>query len=91
MWVFTTPWWTSEAITWVFIASSVWKLAVNNSNTGMTGLTLKTRRILLMSDFQAAIVSLSFFAWRSRKAAFLPLCLMILLWISATVLRPRSF
>jgi len=52
--------------------------------------TLKTWRILLRSNFQAAIVSLSFFACTSRETAFRPLRLMTFLWIPATVLRSRA-
>ena len=52
--------------------------------------TLKMTRILLSSDFQAAMVSLSFLAWKSREAALRPLCLMTLFCISATVLGPRA-
>jgi len=48
--------------------------------------TLKTKRILLSSEFQATMVSLSFLAWKSREAALRPLCLMTLFCISATVL-----
>jgi len=51
--------------------------------------TLKTTRILLSSDFQAAMISLSFLAWKSREAALQPLCLMTLFCISATVLGTR--
>ena len=48
--------------------------------------TLKTMRILLSSDFQVVMVSLSFRAWKSREAALRPLCLVTLFCISATVL-----
>ena len=48
--------------------------------------TLNTRSILSRSNFQAVIVSLSFFALRSRETAFRSLCLITFLWISATVL-----
>lgn len=64
---------------------------VSNSHTEVTGRTLKTWRILLSSNFQAVIASLSFFAWISREAGLLPLCLMTFLWISATVLYSRLF
>ena len=53
----------------------------------MNNRTLKTWRILWRSNFQAAIVSLSFFACTSRETAFRPLRLMIFLCIPATVLR----
>jgi len=49
--------------------------------------TLKTTRILLRSTFQPAIVSLSFLACTNRMTLCLPLCLMTLFCISATVLR----
>jgi len=52
--------------------------------------TLKMMRILLSSDFQAAMVSLSFLAWKSREAGLRPLCLMTLFCISATVLGSRA-
>jgi len=41
----------------------------------------------LRSNLQAAICSLSFFAWRRREISFRLPCLMSLLWISATALR----
>jgi hypothetical protein len=63
---------------------------VKGSHATTTELTLKTRRILLRSDFQPMIVSLSFFAWRSRETTFCLPFLMISLWISANVLRPRA-
>jgi len=44
-----------------------------------TGRTLKIWRILLRSNFQATMVSLSFLAWKSREAKFLPLFLMTFL------------
>jgi hypothetical protein len=53
-------------------------------------LTLKTRRILLRSDFQVAITSLSFFACKSRETTFRLPFLTIPLWISANLLRPRA-
>jgi hypothetical protein len=53
-------------------------------------LTLKTRRILPRSDFQVAMVSLSFFACKSRETAFRFPNLMIFPWISASVLPPRA-
>ena len=49
--------------------------------------TLNTRRILLRSTLQVAIVSLSFFAWKIRVTMFRLPCLMTFRWISATVLR----
>jgi len=52
--------------------------------------TLKMMRILLSSDFQAAMVSLSFLAWKSREAALRLLCLMTLFCISTTVLGSRA-
>jgi len=52
----------SETATCVFIASSVWEYRVSNSHTKATEHTLKILRILTRSDFQAAILSLSFFA-----------------------------
>ena len=52
--------------------------------------TLKTCRILLRSDFQAPIFSLSPVAWKTRETAFRLPCLMTFLWISATVLRSRT-
>jgi len=51
--------------------------------------TLKTTRILLSSDFQAAMISLSFLAWKSREVALRPLCSMTLFCISAMVLGAR--
>jgi len=52
--------------------------------------TLNTWRILLRSNFQVAIVSLSFFAWKCRETTFrLPRSTM-LLRISATALRLRA-
>ena len=56
----------------------------------MTERTLKTWRILPSSNFQPAIVSLSFFARRSRETTFRLLCLLTFLWISPTVLRSRE-
>ena len=53
--------------------------------------TLNIWRIPLRPNFQAAMVSLSFFAWKSRETEFLPLFLMTLLWIPATVLRLRTW
>ena len=70
----------------VFIESSVWKWMVSYKHTDVTGRTLKIWRVWLRSDFQAAIVSLSFFACKSRETLFRLLCLITLLWISATVL-----
>jgi len=64
---------------------------ISERQGGPTGRTLKIWRILLRSTFQVAMVSLSFFAWKSRKAEFLPLCSMTFLWISATVLRLRTW
>jgi len=52
--------------------------------------TLKTLRILFRSNFQEAIVSLSFFAWKRRDTVFRLLCLMAILWILATVLQLRT-
>jgi len=52
--------------------------------------TLKTWRILLRSDFQATIFSLSSLARKSRETALRPLCLMTFFCISATVLRMRA-
>jgi len=49
--------------------------------------TLKTSRILVRSDFQAVIFSLSFFAWRCRETTFRLPCLTIPVWIAATALR----
>ena len=40
----------------------------------------------MRSNLQAAILSLSFFAWRCRETTFRPPCLMILLWIAPTAL-----
>ena len=47
----------SETVTWVFTANSVWKETVSDNQVEPTERTLKTRRILLRSDFQAAIAS----------------------------------
>ena len=52
--------------------------------------TLKITRILLSSDFQPAIASLSFLACQSREATLRPLCLMTSFCISATVLQSRA-
>jgi hypothetical protein len=49
-------------------------------------LTLKTRRILMRSDFQVAIASLSFFACKSRETIFRLPFLTTPLWISANLL-----
>ena len=49
--------------------------------------TLKTTRILLSSDFQPVIISLSFLACQSREATLRPLFLITLFRISATVLQ----
>ena len=65
-------------------------LSVSNSHTTTTERTLKTRRILLRSDFHPAIISLSLFAWKSREAAFCLPFLMIFLCISAKVLQSRA-
>ena len=85
--VSVTPWWISETATCVFIASSVCGCRLSNNHTKPTGRTLKTWRILTRSDLQAAILSLSFFAWRCRKIIFRLPCLIIFPWISATALR----
>jgi len=61
--------------------------AVSDRRKGPSEHTLKIWRALLRSDFQAAIVSLSRFAWKSRMAPFRLFCLTIFLWISDTVLR----
>jgi len=60
---------------------------VSNSYTETMKRTLKTLSILLRSVFQAAIFSLSFFAWRCRKNTFRLLCLITFSWIAATALR----
>ena len=59
---------------------------VSNSHMEMMKRTLKTLRILLRSAFQAAILSLSFLAWRCREITFRLLCLMTFSWIAATAL-----
>ena len=71
----------------VFIASSVWELIVNNDHTKTTKRTLNTRKILLRSDLQPAIVSLSLAAWKNRVTTFRSPCLMVFLRISATTLK----
>ena len=43
----------------------------------------------MRSNFQAAIVSLSFFAWAIREIRFRPPFSTIFSWIPATVLRSR--
>ena len=48
--------------------------------------TLKMWRILLRSNLQAAIASLSFFEWKIREIAFRLPPLTTPLWISATAL-----
>jgi len=82
--------WVLAVVTCVFIASSVWELIVNNGHTKTTERTLNTRRILLRSDLQPAIVSLSLVAWKNRESTFRLLCLMVFLWISATILESVS-
>ena len=63
---------------------------LSNSRATMTERTLKTRRILLRSDFQPAIISLSLFAWKSRETAFCLPFLMSFLWIPANMLQSRA-
>jgi len=60
---------------------------VSDSHTIMTERTVKTWRILLRSNFQAAITSLSFFAFESRDSRFRLHFSMIFSRIPATVLR----
>ena len=55
----------------------------------LTGRTLKTWSNLLRSNFQAAIISLSFLACKSREVIFRSPFLTIFLWISAMVLGLR--
>ena len=57
---------------------------------GLGELTVKHYhgRCVRRSGSQAAMVSLSLFAWRSVEAAFMLFCLVTSLWISARVLRP---
>jgi len=45
------------------------------------------KSILLRSDLQAAIISLSLLAWTSRENEFRLPCLIVFLWISATILK----
>ena len=86
--MFTTLWRMSETVKFVFIASSVCKWMVNNGHTiAVTERTSKTWRILLRSNLQVAIVSLSFFAWNARETAFrLPRRSTMFFWISAKAL-----
>jgi hypothetical protein len=63
------------------------RLAISHATTMER--TLKTRRILLRSNFQPAIVSLSLFAWKRRETAFCLPFLMSFLWISVNVLQSR--
>ena len=64
---------------------------VSNDYKKVKERTLKTWRILLRSSLQVAIVSLSFFAWKSREAAFRLPRLTMFFWISATVLPLRAW
>ena len=66
------------------------QLNVSDGHGEITEHTLKTWRILLRSDLQVAIVSLSFFAFASRDSRFRPLFPMIFSWIPATVLLFRA-
>ena len=68
---------------------SVWKRTVSDCRTKVTEPTLKTWRILLRSNPQAAIASLSSFEWKSRENVFRLPRLITFFWISATVLRLR--
>jgi len=89
----TMVWWMSETMmrvsetaTCVFIASSIWECRVSNSHTEAIKRTLKILRILTRSNFQAAILSLSFFACRCREITFRFRRSMIFVSISATAL-----
>ena len=64
---------------------------ISDGHAEVTKHTLKTWRILLRSDLQAAIVPWSFFAWKAREIAFRLPPLTTPLWISATALRPKAW
>ena len=63
---------------------------ISGNQVKSTERTLKTRRILLSSALQPAILSWSFLAWASLETGLRPLRFLTFLSISATVLRSVS-
>lgn len=87
---FEKSWLNLETLTSVDVAGLLWRQKVSDSRAEVKEPTSNTRRILSISNFQAAISFSSSFARKNRERRFRFLRLAMCLWISATVLGSRT-